>query len=125
MTPHVIKACGTSGSIIQRLLQPVDGELHFGILQAHLLDILKYDTAVRDVHTTGHLGKFLSRLDVFAEMSDIRIIAMHNPIFDALSQSERVEFFKAGASLEMDADLFDLPTVQAMLARERRILAES
>ena len=92
-----------------------------GTLGLHLLEVLKTDSAVRDIHTTVHLAKFLSRLDTLRRTSDYRIVGMPNRLFDRRSQEERAKYFERGASLELESDAFESPEAQAMLNRESEI----
>ncbi len=106
------------------LFAGVSGRMKAGALGTHLLKLLEVDSAVRDVVTTGHLAKFLSRLEVFQRTSDYRIVGMPHLLFDPRSHEERAEYFKHGASLELESDAFEAAETQAMLDRENKLFAK-
>lgn len=112
---------GDAADLAKALLPAVAGKMKRGTLGLHLLEVLKVDSAVRDIQTTGHLAKFLSRLDTFRRTSDSRIVGMPNRLFDRRSQEERAEYFERGASLELESDAFESPEAQAMLNRESEV----
>src|SRR5437762_2157553 len=87
------------------LFPEVAGTMHQGTLSRHLFDAIVHDSVVRDILTTGHLGKLLSRLEVLKRTGDYRIVGLPNQLFDARSQAERAEFFGRGGFLIMDGNL--------------------
>jgi hypothetical protein len=101
------------------LLARVTGRMLPGTLCRHLFDCIAHDCAVRDVLTTGHLAKLLSRLDVLKETSNPRIVGLPHSLFDERSQAERAEYFRRGGVLWMDADLLQVNCVKQMLQREK------
>ena len=103
---------------VRSLLLRVTGTMPPGTLIRHLSDGISYDSVVRDVMTTGHLGKFLSRLDVLAAVPNPAIIGLPNAVFDQQSQSERAEFFAAGNILPIDAEILENNVIEQMLQRE-------
>lgn len=118
---RLVENFGDDADLAKALLSAVAGKMKRGTLDLHLFQVMEVDSAVRDVGTTGHLAKFLSRLDTFRRTSDYRIVGMPNRLFDRRSQEERAEYFKRGASLELDSDAFESPEAQAMLNRESEI----
>lgn len=118
---RLAESFGEDRELAKALLASVSGKMKLGSLGLHLLQVLKVDSAVRDISTTGHLAKFLSRLDIFRSTSDYRIVGMPNRLFDRRSQEERAKYFEHGASLELEADAFESPDAQAMLKRESEI----
>jgi len=124
LTCRVAEAFGKYAPLATALLGNVTGKMKLGTLGVHLQQILKHDSAVRDVLTTGHLAKFLSRLDIFERTNDYRIVAMFNPIFDVQSQLERAKYFERGNSLDMDGDLLDSPDARLLMSREEKILRD-
>lgn len=118
----VAEAFGAKAELAWALLQLATGRMKRGALGLHLLEVLKHDSAVRDIQTTGHLAKFLGRFEVFCETHDYRLVGMPNPLFDELSQRERNKYFEHGASLELDGDAFESPAAQEMIKRESAIL---
>lgn len=122
LSRRVAEDFGNDVELAKALLHHVAGRMKRGTLGLHLLEILKSDSAVRDIQTTGHLAKFLSRLDVFRRTSDYRIVGMPNRLFDRRSQEERTKYFERGASLELESDAFESEEAQAMLNRESGVL---
>jgi hypothetical protein len=102
----------------QSLLRRVTGTMHPGTLNRYLCDGIASDSVVRDILTTGHLGKLLSRLDLLLQLSNPTILGLPNSLFDAQSQSERAEFFRAGNILPIDGDILNQNAVKEMLERE-------
>lgn len=122
LVKRVAESFGNKSTIARALLEKASGKILFGTLQVHLLQVLKVDSAVRDLLTTGHLAKFLARKDIFLKTMDYRIVGMPNRVFDEISQIERVKYFERGASLEFDADIYESAETQAMLKRELEII---
>ena len=87
-------------------------------------NVLPFDSVVRDIGTTGHVAKILSRKESFARLHDWRVVGLPHRVFDLLSWNERNQFFKQGVCHTMDADLFRIPEVLKMLASERAVLSE-
>lgn len=112
---------GYDADLARALFAGVSGKMKRGTLDLHLLQVLKVDSAVRDISTTGHLAKFLSRLETFRRTGDYRIVGMPNRLFDRRSQEERAKYFERGASLELESDAFESPEAQAMLNRESEV----
>jgi len=121
LSKAVAESFANESEVARVFMANVSGCMKLGTLGVHLLQIIKHDSAVRDIQTTGHLAKFLSRLDIFAKTKDYRIIGMPNRLFDEISQLERTKYFERGASLEMDGDLLDSPEAQAMMDREAEL----
>ena len=124
LTASVIKVCGTRAEMAHPFLRSITGSIKLRTLGIHLLQIIKTDSAVRDIETTGHLAKFLARMEAFRRTSDYRIIGLPHTVFDELSQSERAVHFRGGASHDIDGDLLDSPVVRTMLNEEARILKD-
>jgi hypothetical protein len=103
-------------------LAGVTGQMKIGTIELHLLDVVKHDSVVRDIETTGHLAKLLSRIEIFRKTSDNRVFGLPNKLFDDLSQSERADFFARGNILEIDGELLDFPDVKSALHDEAKIL---
>lgn len=104
------------------LLGHVTGTMLPGTLCRHLFDCIVHDSVVRDVQTTGHLAKLLSRLDILAQTSDPSIVGLPNSLFDERSQIERAEFFQRGNVLPIDAKVLEVNGVKEMLQREENAL---
>jgi len=109
---------GENREAVTSLLSCVKGTMLPGTLHRHLSDSIVCDSVVRDVLTTGHLAKLLSRFDVLIELSNPVIIGLPNSLFDDQSQFERAEFFAAGNILPIDAEILDNSQVKQMLRRE-------
>jgi len=124
LAKRVADIFGNKSPLAKALLANATGQMKKITLELHLLDVLKHDSVVRDIETTGHLAKLLSRLDVFRKTSDSRVFGMPNALFDDISQAERVEFFERGSILEIDGELLDLPDVRAMTDRETKLVQE-
>jgi len=118
---RLAESFGDDADLARALLAGVGGKMKRGTLGLHLLEVLRVDSAVRDIQTTGHLAKFLSRLDIFRRTSDYRIVGMPNRLFDQRSQEERAKYFERGTSLEVESDAFESPEAQAMLQRESEL----
>jgi hypothetical protein len=118
---NLIEIFGSNSAIARDFLVNTHGKIKRGALGLHLLQIIKCDSAVRDIQTTGHLAKFLSRFDVFRNRLDYRIVGLPHKLFDKQSQLERAIYFERGASLEFDGDLLSSPDVQTMNEREEHI----
>ncbi len=121
LAKSVAKIFGDKVPLATSLLANASGQMRRGTVDLHLIDTLNCDSVVRDILTTGHLAKLLSRLEVFRKTSDYRIVGMPNQLFDAISQAERAKFFERGNILEIDGELLDLPDVRAMMDREAKI----
>lgn len=122
LSQRVAEDFGENAELAKALLPPLAGKMKRGTLGLHLLEVMKFDSAVRDILTTGHLAKFLSRLEEFRKTSDYRIVGMPNRLFDQRSQEERTKYFERGASLELESDVFESVEAQAMLNRESKVL---
>lgn len=122
LSERVAMSFGADSELAAALLKGVTGEMPMATLGTCLLNILAVDSAVRDIQTTGHLAKLLSRLDIFRKTSDYRIVGMPNQLFDAISQAERTNYFEGGNILALDGELFDLPDVRAMMDSEAKLL---
>jgi hypothetical protein len=109
--------------LITRLLGQPSGKIHVATLFSHLDLIARSDSAVRDILTSGHLGKLLSRWSAFLRTSDHRIIGMPNHVLDKISQMERSEYFTTGASLDLDAEATQSLEAQMMMEREKGLMA--
>ena len=77
---------------------------------------------MRDMLTTGHIAKLLSRWATFRSGHDYRVIGLSSVLFDPVSQTERIDYFARGASHDMDGDLLDSQEAQAMSKREADII---
>ncbi len=107
------------------IFQHSKGIMRKSTLGTHLLNIVSVDSVVRDIQTTGHLAKFISRLDVFQRNSSYEIIGMPNVLFDRFSQEERSNYFEAGGLLYIDGSLLDKSEVKVMMKREAEFLKHS
>jgi hypothetical protein len=123
LSEEVSEVFGSQRETVKALLANATGKIKLGTLGVHMLRVIKEDSAVRDIVTTGHLAKLLSRLPEFRKTSDYRLLGLPNPLFDRLSQIERTKYFEHGVSLELDADLFESMEAQQILTRESEILA--
>ncbi len=122
LAERLIEVFGDRKDLAKALLGTNASEkMQIATLASHLGKVASSDSAVRDILTTGHLAKFLSRVDVFRKTSDYRIVGLSNQLFDELSQAERLKFFEKSASLDMDGDLLESVDAQAVLTRERSI----
>jgi len=122
LAKSVADAFGDKSSFATALLAGVTGQMKIGTIELHLLDVVKHDSVVRDIETTGHLAKLLSRIEIFRKTSDNRVFGLPNKLFDDLSQSERADFFARGSILEIDGELLDFPDVKSALHDEAKIL---
>jgi hypothetical protein len=122
LAKSVADAFGDKSSFATALLAGVTGQMKIGTIELHLLDVVKHDSVVRDIETTGHLAKLLSRIEIFRKTSDNRVFGLPNKLFDDLSQSERADFFARGNILEIDGELLDFPDVKSALHDEAKIL---
>lgn len=121
LAKNVAKNFGGKDQLAGALLENATGKMNLATMGIHLLEIIKHDSVVRDIQTTGHLAKLLSRLEVFRKTSDYRVVGMPNQLFDDMSQAERAIFFQRGNILEIDGELLDLPDVRATMEREAKI----
>ena len=113
---------GQNSLTAKSLLSRATGNLLPGTLCRHLFDCIVHDSAVRDVLTTGHLAKLLSRFDILQRTSDPRVVGLTNPLFDERSQVERAEFFRSGNLLFLDASFLETKAVRELLDREEKLL---
>ena len=122
LAKRVADTFGDKSPLVMEFFANLTGQMQMGTVNLHLLDVAKHDSVVRDVETTGHLAKFLCRLDVFRKTSDSRIFGMPNRLFDRISLAEREEFFARGNILILDAELLLLPDLLSAIDREGEIL---
>ena len=119
----IINRYGDNTPMLAMLLAKVNGIAKRGEIDLILLEMIKHDSAVRDILTTGHLAKLISRLEYFHRTGDYRIIGMPNILFDHLSQTDRMLFFENGNILETEGELLNNPDVQIMLEQETKLLS--
>jgi len=98
------------------------GNIRYETLSRYLFDCVVYDSVVRDILTTGHLAKLLSRLDILKQTSNLRIVGLPHSIFDQRSQMERSDYFGRNNILPIDANVLEVEGVRAMLEREKRAI---
>jgi hypothetical protein len=125
LAQQVARQLESKSEVVVSLLNRVTGTMAPGTLFRYLVDGVAHDSAVRDVMTTGHLGKLLTRLDVLLKTSNPAIIGLPHKVFDAQSQLERAEFFAKGNILPIDAEILNENVVKEMLEREACKNAES
>ena len=104
--------------------------LLFGSLSGHirrdelllaLNEAVAFDSVVRDIMATGHLGKLLCREPVCRRLTDWRVAAFPHSFFDRISWRERRLTMKWGVCHDSDLVLFEHPEVRAMLMREEHV----
>jgi hypothetical protein len=113
---------GRQAGAARILLAGAQGSTSAGSLLADIGAFLPFDSTVRDLATTGHLMKLLSRRAIYEKVRDQRIFGLPNELFDKISWDERKDFFKPGVCHTFDGDLFRIPEIVEMLARESRTL---
>ena len=117
---HQVRKLFRNQEVARSLLCQVSGIMPLGTLFRHLSDAIAHDSVVRDVMTTGHLAKLLSRIDVLSKLANPVVVGLPNSTFDHQSQTERAAFFEAGNILPIDAEILDQNAVKEMLERERK-----
>jgi hypothetical protein len=125
LAPRLAGPLGNRASAAATLLAEVSGTETCDGLVRDIGAFLPFDSAVRDLATTGHLMKLLARRTAYQKLRDWRIVGLPNEIFDRVSWQERNDFFRPGVCHTFDGDLFRIPEVVEMLAREGRIIGMS
>jgi hypothetical protein len=87
-----------------------------------MLKASELDNAVRDVLTTGHLAKLLTRYEVFKKHREYSLISLPHKVFDQIAVVERDELLSTSGTIIESREILDLVEVREMLERERRIL---
>lgn len=121
---EVATSFGDKARLARAFLANTNGRIKIGTVSLYLLDLLNYDSAVRDIQTSGHLAKLLSRFEVFRQIGDGRVLGMPHDLFDNISQAERADFFERGGILEIDGELLNNPKVRTMLDDEAQLLEQ-
>jgi len=85
--------------------------------------LVPHDSVVRDLGTTGHLAKVLSRLDILERTKNYDLVGLPHRLFDALSQQERTAFIEENGSHPVDAKLLELSEAKDLVTRESKIFA--
>ena len=106
--------------IVRRLLN-ANGTMNVASILSHLDEIADEDSVVRDILTTGHLAKLLSRTDLLRDPVDYALVGVPNKVFDAASQDERQQYFRDGSTLTMTQKVDQL---RVIMDREKAIMGE-
>jgi hypothetical protein len=107
---------------VSRLIAKREATLEYGKLMLSLIKLIKHDSAVRDVLTTGHLAKLLSRYDYLSKPEGYEIIGLLNPLFDKNSQLERAKYFDRNSSFGVSTRVLANQDAQQMIDNEKAIL---
>lgn len=118
----LVERLGESKLIAVALLREASGFQTVGEILDSLGNFLPFDSTVRDVATTGHLGKLLSRKTIYESLSDWRVVGLPHSLFDRLSWKERNEVFKEGVCHVTHPDLLRNRAVLEMLDREESLM---
>ena len=98
----------------------IKGAIRGIVLLKRLGDVTKRDSAVQDIVTRGHLGKLLLRWDMLDAEGAYNLIGLPHRSFDALSASDREDFFKRGGNLNRLDSKEQVEMAQMILERERK-----
>jgi hypothetical protein len=115
------RSFGNEQRIAARLLQ-AGGVVRLQELVAWIVSTAQHDSAVRDMVTSGHLAKVLSRRRYCERSVDFNILGLPNRLFDERSTRERTEYLaKAGAfSNVLTKDSVNL--ARQILSEERKLM---
>ena len=113
--------CGRDSPLARAHFRNRRGKVKIKELVSLVSGIVPHDSTVRDMLTTGHLAKLLSRWDVRERTGDYRILGLPNSLFDKLSWEERRAYFRVGVTHDFDGDLLDNREAQEMLERETNL----
>jgi hypothetical protein len=116
---------GSDGRLLAQVFPAASGTKRLEELLLEIRSFISFDSTVRDVATTGHLGKLLSRKPVFQETHDWRIFGLPHTLFDKLSWAERNQLFREGVTHAFDPELLGFPIIREMLEREATIIGRS
>jgi hypothetical protein len=119
---QVAESLGEKKKAAQALLGRVTGVQNVMDILLRIGCFLPLDSTVRDIATTGHLCKLLSRKEIYERLHDWRAVGLPNTLFDSLSWKERNEFFKEGVCHTSEPDLFQVSAVLEMLAWESSVI---
>lgn len=105
-------------------LLTANGSIESQRLLAILGKIADNDSCVRDILTTGHLGKLLSRLNAVPEPIEFSLLGLPSPIFDPVSTRERSEYFAGRRGFPQDFTSKEaIKLAREILDREKAILS--
>lgn len=90
-----------------------------GKLLFQLEGIRKSDSHVRDILTTGHLGKYLCRRELLESPSTLNLMGLPNTILDLVSLKERDEYFNSGKTLHVTNSLAEARLAEIILQKEQ------
>lgn len=108
---------------LARSLLVASGKMNIPALFLHIGKLIREDSAVRDVQTTGHLAKLLSRLYLVEKSDDYKIIGLPHRLFDQRSQNEREEYFRANHSLPASVSIH-ASQAKSMLEWEHKLITK-
>src|SRR5882724_7677780 len=119
---EVAAVFGNHEDAILRLIPKRDLTLRNGTFMLHLTKIIKHDSAVRDVLTTGHLAKLLGRYDYLKPPWNYVLLGFLNPLFDRNSQLERAIYFQRNSSFSVSSIALESQEARQMIEYEKAIL---
>jgi hypothetical protein len=96
--------------------------IRYGELMFYLKKCIEHDSAVRDVLTTGHLAKVLSRGHLIKVKEHYYGFGLPNTVFDHQSQRERANYFRQNPSLPLSGRLMRDSAMKNILSLEKNIL---
>jgi hypothetical protein len=119
---RLVESLANQREAARLLLAKVAGVTKAEVLLQEIGRFLPFDSTVRDLATSGHLGKLLARSAIYERLRDYRVYALPNELFDGLSWDERNAFFRKGVCHTFDGDLFQIAEIARMLASEQNIM---